>query len=125
MKVIIAIDSFKGSLTSTEAGKAVEESILQIHPDWQTDIIPIADGGEGMLTVMLNAEQGKRQTLWAHNPCMELTQTEYGISADGTTAFIEMATISGLPLIREEQRNPMKTTSYGTGELIRDALEKG
>ena len=125
MKVIIAIDSFKGSLTSTEAGKAVEESILQIHPDWQTDIIPIADGGEGMLTVMLNAAQGKRQTLWAHNPCMELTQTEYGISADGTTAFIEMATISGLPLIREEQRNPMKTTSYGTGELIRDALEKG
>ena len=125
MKVIIAIDSFKGSLTSTEAGKAVEESILQIHPDWQTDIIPIADGGEGMLTVMLNAAQGKRQTLWAHNPCMELTQTEYGISADGTTAFIEMATISGLPLIREEQRNPMKTTSYGTGELIRDALERG
>ena len=125
MKIIIAIDSFKGSLTSTEAGKAVEESILQIHPDWQTDIIPIADGGEGMLTVMLNAAQGKRQTLWAHNPCMELTQTEYGISADGTTAFIEMATISGLPLIREEQRNPMKTTSYGTGELIRDALEKG
>ena len=125
MKVIIAIDSFKGSLTSTEAGKAVEESILQIHPDWQTDIIPIADGGEGMLTVMLNAAQGKRQTLWAQNPCMELTQTEYGISADGTTAFIEMATISGLPLIREEQRNPMKTTTFGTGELIRDALEKG
>lgn len=125
MKVIIAIDSFKGSLTSTEAGKAVEESILQIHPDWQTDIIPIADGGEGMLTVMLNATHGKKQAILAHNPCMELTQTEYGISADGTTAFIEMATISGLPLIREEQRNPMKTTSYGTGELIRDALERG
>ena len=125
MKIIIAIDSFKGSLTSTEAGKAVEESILQAYPDWQTDIIPIADGGEGMLTVMLNATQGKKQTLWAHNPCMELMQAEYGISADGTTAFIEMATISGLPLIREEQRNPMKTTAFGTGELIRDALEKG
>ena len=125
MKIIIAIDSFKGSLTSTEAGKAVEESILQAYPDWQTDIIPIADGGEGMLTVMLNATQGKKQTVWAHNPCMELTQAEYGISADGTTAFIEMATISGLPLIREEQRNPMKTTTFGTGELIRDALEKG
>ena len=125
MKIIIAIDSFKGSLTSTEAGKAVEESILQAYPDWQTDIIPIADGGEGMLTVMLNATQGKKQTLWAHNPCMELMQAEYGISADGTTAFIEMATISGLPLIREEQRNPMKTTTFGTGELIRDALEKG
>ena len=125
MKIIIAIDSFKGSLTSTEAGKAVEESILQAYPDWQTDIIPIADGGEGMLTVTLNATQGKKQTVWAHNPCMELMQAEYGISADGTTAFIEMATISGLPLIREEQRNPMKTSTFGTGELIRDALEKG
>ena len=125
MKIIIAIDSFKGSLTSTEAGKAVEESILQAYPDWQTDIIPIADGGEGMLTVMLNATQGKKQIVWAHNPCMELTQAEYGISADGTTAFIEMATISGLPLIREEQRNPMKTSTFGTGEQIRDALEKG
>ena len=125
MKVIIAIDSFKGSLTSTEAGKAVEESILQAHPDWQTDIIPIADGGEGMLTVMQNATKGKKQTIRAHNPCMELIETEYGISANGTTAFIEMATISGLPLIRKEQQNPMKTTTYGTGELIRDALEKG
>lgn len=125
MKVIIAIDSFKGSLTSIEAGEAAREGILQVHPDWQTDLIPIADGGEGMLSVMLNATQGNTQTVWAHNPCMELTPAEYGISADGTTAFIEMAAISGLPLIKEEQRNPMKTTTYGTGELIRDALEKG
>ena len=125
MKVIIAIDSFKGSLTSIEAGEAAREGILQVHPDWQTDLIPIADGGEGMLSVMLNATQGTTQTAWAHTPCMELTPAEYGISADGTTAFIEMAAISGLPLIKEEQRNPMKTTTYGTGELIRDALEKG
>ena len=125
MKVVIAIDSFKGSLTSIEAGEAAREGILQVHPDWQTDLIPIADGGEGMLSVMLNATQGTTQTVWAHNPCMELTPAEYGISADGTTAFIEMAAISGLPLIKEEQRNPMKTTTYGTGELIRDALEKG
>ena len=125
MKVVIAIDSFKGSLTSIEAGEAAREGILQVHPDWQTDLIPIADGGEGMLSVMLNATQGTTQTVWAHNPCMELTPAEYGISADGTTAFIEMAAISGLPLIKEEQRNPMKTTTYGTGELIRDSLEKG
>ena len=125
MKIILAIDSFKGSLTSIEAAEAAREGILQIHPEWETDLIPIADGGEGMLSVMLSATQGKVQTMRAHNPCMELTPTEYGISADGTTAFIEMASISGLPLIREEQRNPMKTTTYGTGELIRDALEKG
>ena len=125
MKIILAIDSFKGSLTSAEAGQAAREAILQLHPEWETDTIPIADGGEGMLCVMLNATQGIRQTVWAHNPCMELTPAEYGISADGTTAFIEMANISGLPLITEEQRNPMKTTTFGTGELIRDALEKG
>ena len=125
MKIIIAIDSFKGSLTSAEAGEAAKEGILQIHPEWQIDIIPIADGGEGMLSVMLNATQGPPHTLWAHNPCMELTPAEYGISNDGRTAFIEMAAISGLPLIQEEQRNPMRTTTYGTGELIRDALEKG
>lgn len=125
MKIIIAIDSFKGSLTSLEAGEAIRKSILQVHPNWQTELIPVADGGEGMMTVMLNATQGKVQSIWAHDPCMRLTKADYGISADGKTAFIEMATISGLPLVQKEQQNPMKTTTYGTGELIRDALEKG
>lgn len=125
MKIIIAIDSFKGSLTSIEAGQAAQEAILQAYPECQTEIIPIADGGEGMLDVMLNTTGGIRQTLNAHNPCMELIETSYGISADGTTAFIEMASVSGLPLIKDAQRNPMKTTTFGTGELIKDALEKG
>ena len=125
MKVVIAIDSFKGSLTSTEAGKAVADGILKQFPQCQIELIPIADGGEGMLTVMLNTIGGKLQHLTAHNPCMENIQTSYGISHDGTTAFIEMANISGLPLIQKEQRNPMKTSTYGTGEIIRDALEKG
>ena len=125
MKVVIAIDSFKGSLTSTEAGQAVAIGIQQQFPQCQIKLLPIADGGEGMLTVMLNTVEGEVQYLTAHNPCMENIRTSYGISADGTTAFIEMANISGLPLIRKEQQNPMKTTTYGTGELIRDALEKG
>ena len=125
MKIIIAIDSFKGSLTSIEAGEAAREGILQVHPDTQTEIIPIADGGEGMLSVMLTTTGGTKHTLMAHNPCMELAETAYGISADGTTAFIEMAAISGLPLIPDSQRNPMRTTTYGTGELIKDALKKG
>ena len=125
MKAVIAIDSFKGSLTSTEAGKAIADEIQKHFPKCSTEIIPIADGGEGMLTVMLNTIGGKTQHLTAHNPCMERIQTSYGISADGSTAFIEMASISGLPLIRKEQQNPMETTTYGTGEIIRDALEKG
>ena len=125
MKVIIAIDSFKGSLTSVEAGEVAREGILQVHPNWQIDLIPIADGGEGMLGVMLAATGGCIQRVTAHDPCMRPIEAEYGISADGTTAFIEMATASGLPLIPEEMRNPMKTTTYGTGELMKDALEKG
>ena len=125
MKIIIAIDSFKGSLSSIEAGQAVQKGILQIHPEWETTLIPIADGGEGMLCVMLNSTLGNTHTLEAHNPCMEKITASYGISKDGKTAFIEMATISGLPLITKEQQNPMETTTYGTGELIRDALGKG
>ena len=125
MKVVIAIDSFKGSLTSTEAGQAIADGILEQFPQSQIELIPIADGGEGMLTVMLNTIGGRIQHLTANNPCMESIQTSYGISEDGTTAFIEMANISGLPLIQKEQQNPMKTTTYGTGEIIRNAFEKG
>lgn len=78
-----------------------------------------------MLSVMMNTIKGHIQSLEAHNPRMEKIITNYGISLDSQTAFIEMANISGLPLIKKVQQNPMKTTTYGTGELIRDALEKG
>lgn len=125
MKILIAVDSYKGSLTSLEAGQAIQAGIQNVSATHETEVIPIADGGEGILSVMLHTLEGKVQTIPVHNPCMEVIEAEYGISTDGETAFIEMANASGLPLIPKSRRNPMETTTYGTGELIRDALEKG
>lgn len=124
-KVVIAIDSFKGCLTSEEAGNAVMKGVKAIFPDCETLLFPVADGGEGMLDILVSATKGKYRTLPAHGPLMEPMQGRYGISGDGQTALIEMAAVSGLPLVPEEKRNPMLTTTYGTGELIRDALEQG
>ena len=125
MKIAIAIDSFKGSLSSKDAEKAVEEAIHTIMPECETTCIPIADGGEGTLSVIMEITGATLHTVHAHNPCMEIIPAQYGISTDGETAFIEMAAISGLPLIQKEQQNPMETTTFGTGELILDALQKG
>lgn len=124
-KVVIAIDSFKGCLSSAEAGKAAAEGIRSVFPECEIRSLPIADGGEGMLDVLIAATNGREVQISAHNPLMEWHDTYYGISEDGKTSFIEMASISGLPLVPPEKRNPMLTTSYGTGELIRDALERG
>ena len=124
-KVVIAIDSFKGCLTSEEAGNAVMKGVKAIFPDCETLLFPVADGGEGMLDILVSATKGKYRTLPAHGPLMEPMQGRYGISGDGQTALVEMAAVSGLPLVPEEKRNPMLTTTYGTGEVIRDALEQG
>lgn len=124
-KVVIAIDSFKGCLTSLEAGQAAAEGVRAVYPDCVVCCLPVADGGEGVSDVLVTAFDGHLRTLQAHGPSMEIRETRYGISGDGRTAFIEMAAISGLPLVAPEQRNPMLTTTLGTGELIRDALEQG
>lgn len=124
-KVIIAIDSFKGCLTSAEAGKAAARGINSVDALCETLIIPVADGGEGLLDVLVTATQGKYISLSAHGPLMETIETYYGISGDGKNAMIEMAAVNGLPLIPAKRRNPMLTTTFGTGELIKDALERG
>ncbi len=124
-KVVIAIDSFKGCLPSAEAGKAAAEGVRSVYPECEIFCLPIADGGEGMLEVLIEAADGQRIHISAHNPLMEWHAACYGILKNGRTACIEMAGISGLPLVPPEKRNPMLTTSYGTGELIRDALERG
>ena len=124
-KVVIAIDSFKGCLTSQEAGEAAARGIRRAWPGCQTLTVPVADGGEGLLEALVNASGGSLVSVRAHGPLMEVREASYGLSRDGQTAFVEMARISGLPLVPEARRNPLLTTTYGTGELISDALDRG
>ena len=124
-KVVIAIDSFKGCLPSQEAGEAAARGVRRAWPGCQTLIVPVADGGEGLLEALVSASGGRLVSVRAHGPLMERRSACYGLSRDGQTAFVEMARISGLPLVPEARRNPLLTTTYGTGELIRDALGRG
>lgn len=124
-KVIIAMDSYKGCLSSIEAEKAAEEGVRAVCPDCQVVCLPIADGGEGILEVLVETTHGTYRSLIANDPLMRPLVTRYGVSCDERLAFIEMAAISGLPLLTEAERNPMLTTTFGTGELILHALEHG
>lgn len=124
-KIVLAIDSFKGCLSSKEIEQCIAEEIHRILPSCQTVCIPIADGGEGMLDTLIEATQGTFVSTQAHDPLMRIRPTRYGILGDQRTAIIEMAEINGLTTLSPIERNPMKTSTYGTGELIKDALEKG
>ena len=124
-KIVLAIDSFKGCLSSKEIEQCIAEEIHRILPSCQTVCIPIADGGEGMLDTLIEATQGTFVSTQAHDPLMRIRPTRYGILGDQRTAVIEMAEINGLTTLSPIERNPMKTSTYGTGELIKDALEKG
>lgn len=124
-KIVLAIDSFKGCLSSKEIEQCIAEEIHRILPSCQTVCIPIADGGEGMLDTLIEATQGTFVSTQAHDPLMRIRPARYGILGDQRTAIIEMAEINGLTTLSPIKRNPMKTSTYGTGELIKDALEKG
>ena len=124
-KIIIALDSFKGSLTSLQAAKACEQGIRHIFPSCNIITLPLADGGEGTLEALVYATKGRYVTSIVHDPLMRPVKAAYGISGDGKTTFIELAQASGLVLLKPEEQNPMKTTTYGTGELIRTAIENG
>ncbi|WP_300727178.1 glycerate kinase [uncultured Bacteroides sp.] len=124
-KIILAIDSFKGCLSSAEVEQCVAETIRSVYPQCEIISLPIADGGEGILDVLVRTTGGHFITAEAHDPLMRLRKARYGVLGDGKTAVIEMAEISGLPLVEEESRNPLITTTYGTGELIADALKNG
>ena len=124
-KIILAFDSFKGSVSSTEISHAIGEAIRSEMPACELQTVPVADGGEGTTEAICSALAVNWITRQVHNPLMEPVEASYAITQDGETAIIEMASASGLPLIAPERRNPLYTTTYGTGELIADALNRG
>ncbi len=124
MKVTVAIDSFKGSLTSMEAGKAASEGIKRVYPDAQVCVRPLADGGEGTVEALTFGMGGELQQVKVTGPLGEPVICQYGI-VNGTTAVIEMSGAAGITLVPDELRNPLNTTTFGVGETIRDAIEKG
>ncbi|MBE6643637.1 MAG: glycerate kinase [Ruminococcaceae bacterium] len=125
MKVTVAIDSFKGSMSTIQAGTAVKNGIKRVFPDAEVKVCPIADGGEGTVDAMVNALGGRLVNVNVHGPLGQPIESSYGYIDSTKTAVIEMAKASGLVLVEPEKRNPLYTTTYGVGELIRDAIEKG
>ena len=129
MKVVVAIDSFKGSLSSMEAGQAIEEGVKCVYQNAEVVVRPLADGGEGTVEALVEGMGGIFVTKEVTGPLGKKVEATYGIieSKDNLskTAIIEMSAAAGITLVPEESRNPMNTTTYGVGELILDAIERG
>lgn len=124
MKIVIAPDSFKESMTAAEVCAAVEAGFRKVLGDAEYVHVPVGDGGEGTVQSVVDATDGRIVEVTATGPLGEKVDAFYGITGDGKTAVIEMAAASGLHLVPREQRNPLVTTTRGTGELILDALDK-
>jgi glycerate kinase len=125
MHFIVAPDSYKGSVSAVEVALAMERGILQVFPSAKVRKIPIADGGEGTVEALVTATGGQYRSNEVAGPLGERIQAAWGVLGGGKTAVIEMATASGLPLVPADRRDPRKASSYGTGELIRAALDAG
>lgn len=125
MKIIIAPDSFKGSLSAVEAAAAIAKGVRKAFSDAETVLLPIGDGGEGTMETLVAATGGKIKALSVTGPLGNRVEAAYGVLGDGKTCVIEMAAASGLHLVPEGELAPLKTTTFGTGELIRQALDDG
>ncbi|MDR2744107.1 MAG: glycerate kinase [Desulfovibrio sp.] len=125
MRIVAAPDSFKGSLSALDAASALEAGIRRVFP--QADVVraPVADGGEGTVHALVAATKGRLRRTAVTGPLGRPLEAVWGILGDGTTGVIEMAAASGLPLVAEQERNPCVTTTKGTGELVRAALDAG
>ncbi len=124
MKVVAAIDSFKGSLSSTEAGAAAREGVLRVFPEAEVIIKPVADGGEGTVEVLTEGLGGMYREVTVTGPLGAPVTCRYGLLPDGETAVMDMAA-AALTLVPAEKRNPLNTTTYGVGEMMADALDRG
>jgi glycerate kinase len=125
VKVVVAPDSFKGSLTAVEVAEAMARGVRAVFPDAEVDAVPIADGGEGTVDALVLATGGRVREAEVHGPLGEPVRARWGVLGGGDTAVIEMAAASGLPLVPPARRDPRVTTTRGTGELVRAALDAG
>ena len=124
-RIVIAPDSFKGNLTSLEVASCIEKGIKRVLPKVQCVKVPMADGGEGTVQSMVDAAKGKLVGKRVKGPIGKIVTAHYGWLASKKTAVIEMAEASGLPLLSDREKNPLKTTTYGTGQLMLDAINRG
>lgn len=125
MKVVIAIDSLKGSLSSMEAGMAIKDGILAAKPDAEVIVKPLADGGEGTTDALIEGMNGERIDLTVTGPMHTPVDAYYGYLKDTNTAVMEMASTAGITLVPDSEKNPLLATSYGVGEMINDAIQRG
>lgn len=125
MHIVVAPDSYKGSLSAVAVAEAMEKGILSVFPDAKVTKVPIADGGEGTVEALIAGAGGKIIQQEVTGPLGETVDAYWGILGDGKTGVIEMAAASGLTLIPEQKRDPLVTTTFGTGQLIRAALDRG
>ena len=123
--IIVAFDSFKGCISAREACDAATEGIHSVCPDINVVQLPLSDGGEGLVECVKRLLPTVDVSLTVHGPLMQKVACEYAMSLDGKTAYMEMAAASGLTLVPEEKRNPLNTTTYGVGEMIADAIDRG
>lgn len=124
MKIVIAPDSFKGSLSAVDVSDSIERGILKVIPEAEIIKLPMSDGGEGLVNTILTVLGGTMVQKEVTGPLGDKVLADFAIVEEGQTAVIEMAEASGLPLVPPDQRNPLLTTTYGTGELIKAALDK-
>lgn len=125
MKIVIAIDSFKGSMSSMEAGNAAKAGILRACDAAEITVKPLADGGEGTTEALVEGLGGEYVSVWVTGPLGEKTLARYGILGDGRTAVMEMAEAAGIILVKREELDPLRATTYGVGEMILDAVNRG